>query len=445
MALGAHEETFESWGRLTPGLQLIARPNHTRAALELIGRAKAENRQVLGVGLARAYGDSGTNSGGVMIGGRGLDRFIAFDAERGLLRAEAGVSLDEILRLIVPHGWFLPTTPGTRFVTLAGAIANDVHGKNHHKAGSFGRHVQRMGLVRSDLGLVEISPDERPDLFHATIGGLGLTGFMLWAEIALVPIASSVLRQQSVPFGDLDEFFALSEESHEGFEHVSSWIDCTARGANLGRGVLFRANWEDRGELTAHPAGQRVQIPIQAPPGLMNGLTLKALNTGYLAWQRLLAGERQVSYTSAFHPLDAVGHWNRLYGPRGFYQHQSMVPPQNERAALTEILKAISASGTGSFLAVLKTMGPLRSGGLISFEGPGTSLALDFPNKGADTLALLERLDAIVVEALGRIYPAKDARMSPAVFRAGYPRWEALEAERDQLFSSDFWRRITNA
>lgn len=443
MAVGYVSQPLESWGRVVRTPQLLARPSHADELADLLGQASAEARPVLGVGLGRSYGDSGLNPGGGAISLRGLDRFIAFDAEQGVLRAEGGVSLDEILRLVVPHGWFLPTTPGTRFVTLGGAIANDVHGKNHHRAGSFGRHVRRMGLLRSDRGMLEISPADAPDLFHATLGGLGLTGLVVWAEIALVPIASSFLDQQALPFADLREFFALSAESEAAFEHVSSWVDCTADGRSLGRGVMFRANWSALGGLPLHPARPRLSIPVEAPAGLMNGLTLKAFNAAYLVRQRLGPATTRAHYSSAFHPLDTIGGWNRLYGPRGFYQHQFVVPPSSQEQAVAEVLHTIAASGQGSFLAVLKTLGPAQSGGLVSFHGPGTSLALDFPNRGAATLALLDRLDQIVVAAGGRVYPAKDGRMSAAVFQAGYPRWPELERQRDPLFSSGFWRRVT--
>ena len=441
MALSYHAEPIEPWGRTAGGLHHVAHPRHHDQLAGLIAEARG-SRGVLGTGLHRSYGDSGLNLDGRVISTRGLDRFIAFDRERGTLTAEAGVSLDEILRLIVPHGWFLPTTPGTRFVTLAGAIANDVHGKNHHRAGSFGGYVRKIGLLRSDRGAVEIAPEAEPELFHATLGGLGLTGLIAWAEIALASIPSSLIEEETVPFANLEAFFALSAESEAQFEHVSSWIDCTASGRALGRGVMFRGNWGAKGPLTPHPAGQKLTVPLTAPPGLMNGLTLRAFNAAYGMLQGFRKGVASVPYEKAFYPLDAIGHWNRLYGPRGFYQYQFMVPPERQEPAMTAVLEALG--GEGSFLAVLKSLGPLRSGGPVSFEGPGLSLALDFPNRGSATLELLDRLDRIVMDAGGRIYPAKDARMSPAAFKSGYPRWGELEACRDPLFSSSFWRRVTD-
>lgn len=442
MAVTYVREIVEPWGRVARLPHQVAHPRHADELPGLMAQAKAAGVQVLATGLHRSYGDSGLNPEGRVISVRGLDRFLAFDPVSGVLRAEAGVSFDEILRLIVPHGWFLPTTPGTRFVTLGGAVANDVHGKNHHRAGSLGRHVRRLGLLRSDFGVVEASPQSHPELFRATLGGLGLTGLITWVEIALAPIASSQLDQESIAFANLEAFVALNQESEARFEHVSAWVDCTVGGSALGRGVLFRANWSPAGPLHAHPQGPRLTVPFEAPPGLFNRLTLKAFNTAIRARESLRPRSESVSYTSAFHPLDAIGGWNRLYGPKGFYQHQAVVPAESQQAAMAEVLETIVASGQGSFLAVLKTLGPLQSGGLVSFHGPGTSLALDFPNRGADTLALLERLDAIVIAAGGRIYPAKDGRMSAETFKAGYPGWIDLERQRDPLFNSSFWSRV---
>lgn len=440
MAVNFVPEPLEPWGRVHRSEHRLARPRH----LDELPGLVAGGPPLLTVGLNRSYGDSGLNAAGRTISGRGLDRFIAFDREAGVLRAEAGVSLDEVLRLVVPHGWFLPTTPGTRYVTLGGAVANDVHGKNHHRVGSFGRHVRRLALFRSDRGLVELSPSDEPELFHATLGGLGLTGLIAWVEIALAPIASSQVREETLPYERLADFFAISAESGATHEFVSAWVDCTARDARLGRGVLFRGNWAAEGPLEAHAPGQKLTVPVEAPPGLMNAFTLKAFNTAYYALQCSKRGVALTPYTAAFHPLDAIGGWNRLYGPRGFYQHQFVVPPESMEDAVAEALRAIAASGQGSFLAVLKIMGPLRSGGFVSFQGPGASLALDFPNRGAETLSLLTRLDDIVTAAGGRIYPAKDGRMSARAFQTGYPRWVELEQLRDPLFSSDFWRRVTS-
>ena len=436
-------QPYASWGRVERRERLLARPQHRDELPGLIAEAKAAGGGLLGVGLGRSYGDSGLDADGRMICGRALDRFMALDLEQGVLRAEGGASLDEILRLTVPHGWFLPTTPGTRFVTLGGAVANDVHGKNHHRAGSLGCHVRRIGLARSDLGRMELSLEAERALFLATLGGLGLTGFIEWVELQLVRTPSGFLDQEAVGFSSLDGYFDLAEDSNARFEHAAAWIDCSASGAGLGRGVMFRANWSPEGGLAPHAARQKLTIPLEAPGWLLNRASVKAFNAAYHAVQCAKRGPRRLPYAAVFHPLDAIGDWNRLYGPAGFFQHQCVVPPQAAREALREMLRVIAQAGQGSFLAVLKSMGEADSGGLISFPSPGVSLALDFPNRGERTLALLETLDRIVVEAGGRLYPAKDGRMSGDAFRAGYPRWRELEARRDPLFQSAFWRRVS--
>lgn len=437
------QQPYASWGRVIRRGHRVARPRYRDELAGLLAQARDEGATVLGAGLGRSYGDSGLDPQGRLICGRWLDRFIALDLETGVLRAEGGASLDAILQLIVPHGWFLPTTPGSRFVTLAGAVANDVHGKNHHRAGSLGRHVRRIGLLRSEGGLAELSPDQSPELFFATLGGLGLTGFIEWVELQLVRAPSGFLDQEAVGFSGLDGYFDLVNDSNARFEHVAAWIDCSASGGALGRGVMFRANWSAEGGLVPHGRRQTLRAPLDAPSFLLNRLSIKAFNALTYGLQSSKRGLRKTPYASVFYPLDSIGDWNRLYGPTGFYQHQSVAPPGAERETLREMLGVIAASGQGSFLAVLKSMGDQDSGGLISFPRLGASLALDFPNRGQRTLDLLERLDRIVMSAGGRIYPAKDGRMSAETFRAGYPRWQALEVLRDPLFQSAFWRRVT--
>ncbi len=437
------EQPYESWGRVIRREHLLARPRYRDELAPLIAEAKACGDTVLGAGLGRSYGDSGLNPDGRLICARAVDRFMALDLGQGVLRAEAGASLDDVLRLVTPHGWFLPTTPGTRFVTLGGAVANDVHGKNHHRAGSFGCHVRALGLIRSDRGPVELSPERESQLFYATLGGLGLTGFIEWVELQLVRTPSGLLDQEAVAFSGLEGYFALVEDSNARFEHVAAWIDCAATGPALGRGVMYRANWSPDGGHVPQQTRQKLRIPIEAPGWMLNRLSVKAFNALTYGLQSTKRGVRKVSYASAFYPLDSIGDWNRLYGPAGFFQHQSVVPTGVERETLREMLKMIVASGQGSFLAVLKSLGGRDSGGLVSFPRPGASLALDFPNRGGRTLSLLERLDRMVGEAGGRVYPAKDGRMSADTFRAGYPNWSRLEALRDPLFQSALWRRVS--
>jgi L-gulonolactone oxidase len=394
----------------------------------------------LAVGLRRSYGDSCLNSEGVVIDTRGLDRFIAFDELTGILRAEAGVSLSQVLRLAVPRGWFLPTTPGTRFVTLGGALANDVHGKNHHRAGSFGCYVRCFGLVRTDGFRGTVTPDGDPSLFAATIGGLGLTGVIDWIEIQLERIPSAFLEVEIVPFGNLDEFWALADESATHFEHTVAWIDAISRGAHFGRGVFSRANWRSGGGLKVHSDREWKRLPLETPPFLLNRFSVGVFNTLYCMTNK--AGRCAQHYAAFFYPLDGIQHWNRLYGQRGMYQYQCVVPPDSAHQAVHSLLKEITRSGQASFLAVLKTFGERVSPGLLSFPRLGATLALDFPNRGDDTLQLMSRLDAIVKGAGGALYPAKDGRINVEMFRRSFPKWEEFVRYGDKGLSSDFWRRV---
>jgi L-gulonolactone oxidase len=432
-----------SWGRVLRVPHQVACPAF-RDQIDLALRtAGAMGIGALAVGLGRSYGDSNLNPDGALIDMRRIDRFIAFDPTTGVLRAEAGLSLGQIIRTVVPQGWFLPTTPGTRFVTLGGAIANDVHGKNHLSAGSFGCHVRRIGMLRSDRGLIEISPMQEPDLFYATIGGLGLTGVMVWAEIQLTPITTAWIEEEVLPMHGLDDFFTIADGS-DGFEHTVSWIDCTAGGRSIGRGVFVRGAWSKQGRLDVHEDQVKISLPFDAPGWALNSLTLRAFNAFYWRQQRWLRpSQGRAHYSSHFYPLDAIGDWNRLYGRRGFFQYQSVVPPAAGLDATREMLATIARSGDGSFLAVLKTLGARASGGLLSFPREGVTLALDFANRGEKTFRLLARLDDIVRAAGGRLYPAKDGRLPWAMFEAGYPGLPAFSAYVDPALTSHFWARMT--
>lgn len=431
-----------SWGRVLRARHAVARPQWQDELPALVSEGAAEGRKLLAVGLRRSYGDSGLNPDGAIIDMAGVDRAIAFDPQTRLLRVEAGMSLDALLRLLVPRGFFLPVTPGTRFVTLGGAVANDIHGKNHHRAGTLGRWVRRLGLIRSDGSTVELGPDDTTGLFAATIGGLGLTGIIAWVEIEMVPIASAMMDVETVPFSGLDEFFSLAAESDREFDYTVAWIDCLVPGDALGRGIFSRGRHAAIGPLTPGKSSLGPSLPVDLPGFVLNGPTVKAFNTLYYRYGRRKAGRATIPYGPFFHPLDAIGGWNRMYGKRGMYQYQSVVPPEAARDATKAMLHAISASGEGSFLAVLKTFGEKNSLGMLSFPRPGTTLALDFLNRGAPTLLLMERLDAIVRGAGGRLYPAKDGRIPPAMFRLGYPNWQEFARHIDPGFSSHFWRRV---
>jgi len=423
-----------SWGRYPRAHQNIA-PLHWRDA----NLPPAEG-SMLAYGNGRSYGDVCLNDGGTLLHTRGLDRYIEFDAATGILRCESGVLFSEILDFVVSQGWFLPVTPGTRYVTVGGAIANDVHGKNHHGAGTFGEHVKRFELLRSDGQRVECNPEQNVELYTATIGGLGLTGVIVWAEFQLLRIASPWMAQETRRFGNLSEFFALSTDSERDYAYTVAWIDCAASGKAFGRGVFFRANHASAMAATRMPKQRQLSVPVTPPFSLINSLSLRAFNTLY--FHRAREGHAIVHYEPYFYPLDAIAEWNRIYGPRGFLQYQCVVPPAASEEAIAELLRAIAASGSGSFLAVLKVFADRAPAGILSFTRAGTTLALDFPNHGATTFALLDRLDDIVAAAGGAVYPAKDARMNGARFRQYFPRWQSMLPHIDPKFSSGFWRRV---
>ena len=433
---------YQSWGRFPSAEHdvhcLSARPDDWQLA-------KLPDRPLLVFGNGRSYGDVCLNDGGVLIDCRALNRIISFDEERGVLHCEAGVLLSDILQRIVPKGWFLPVTPGTKFATIGGAIANDVHGKNQHRSGTFGCHLTCFELLRSDGTRLRCLPTENADYFGATIGGLGLTGVITWAEFTLKKIPSPYITQEVIRFSSLSDFFELSATSDRAFEYTVAWIDCLAKGRSLGRGLFMRGNHAEP-EVCPQQTKPRLQFtfPFDPPFALVNNLSLRLFNTLYYYKQLRKHAKSVVHYDPFFYPLDTIRFWNRMYGSRGFLQYQCVVPPDDAPAAIEEILDRIAIAGTGSFLAVLKTFGDRTSPGLLSFPRPGVTLALDFPYQGKTTLDLFERLDEITRAAGGAVYPAKDGRMSANSFRAYYPHWRELVPFIDPRFSSSFWRRVTS-
>jgi FAD/FMN-containing dehydrogenase len=398
---------------------------------------------VLPFGNGRSYGDSCLNPGGALLQTRSLDRFIHFDRDTGVLACEAGVLLADILRLVVPAGWFLPVVPGTCYVTVGGAVANDVHGKNHHRAGTFGRHVRQLELLRSDGARLKCSPTENPDWFAATVGGLGLTGLITWAEVQLHPIRGPRLDVESIRFANLDEFFSLCNALEKDFEYTVAWIDCLGRGKRLGRGILQCANHAQDATATGLKGDRKLVVPFAPPVSLVNAVSLRAFNTLHYYRQRRRRQKTSEYFQKFFFPLDRILHWNRLYGPAGFYQYQCVVPARVARDATADLLDTIARSGLGSFLAVLKRFGSLASPGMLSFPREGVTLALDFPNKGAAVEGLFQSLDRIVSVAGGTLYPAKDGRMPSELFCSGYPSWQKFSNYLDPACSSSFWRRVT--
>lgn len=425
-----------AWGRHPRTQSRIATmPSAAEAALPDAGPT------LLPHGRARSYGDVALNDGGVLLATRSMDRFIDFDAATGRLRCESGATIDDLLRIAVPHGWFLPVTPGTRWASIGGCVANDVHGKNHHRAGSFGNHVSRLGLLRSDRGLVDCDWASEPALMRATVGGLGLTGLISTVELQLKPIAGAAMEVEAERFDTLDGFLGLSRAADRDWEYTVAWIDClSARGGRLA-GVFHRGRHAEAASPAPVAPSDLPAVPFPLPVSAVNAASLRIFNRLYLARAPSKPRLTRQHYQTYFYPLDRIPEWNRLYGRRGFVQHQCVVPP-SAGDAMRAIFAEISKAGEGSMLAVLKVFGDVPSRGLLSFPRPGLTLALDFPIRGASTFELLERLDAIVVEAGGAVYPAKDARMSARTFAAGFPAAAEFERHRDPRFDSSFWRRV---
>lgn len=434
---------YRSWGGTLRASCQVDRPSGLSQAVEAVAAAADP---VLAHGWGRSYGDVALNPGGTLIDCRGLDRFIDFDRTTGVLACEAGVSLAQILDVICRpeadgSGWLLPVTPGTRFVSVAGAIANDVHGKNHHAFGTFGRHVLSFELLRGDGQRLTCSRMQNPSLFAATIGGIGLTGLILHARLQLRRVPGLGVQAEDVRFAGLDEFLALSAESEDSWEYTAAWVDSASRGRGLGRGIFSRARNHPGPAPVA--AQSRRSMPIEPSRSWITPVTTRVFNS--LVWQRSAfrnRKERILDYGSAMFPLDAVEHWNRVYGRAGFFQFQSVVPSADARDATLEMMRIIADSGQGSALSVLKRFGGLDSPGLLSFPMPGITLALDFPDRGAMTRGLLRQLEDIVLQAKGRLYPAKDSVMSQRAFLQGYPGHEAFRAHIDPRFASAFAKRV---
>lgn len=435
-----------SWGRLSHEQHHVVQLDDHRS----LSAKVHQGLPGVSYGMGRSYGDVCLNPGGTLWQTRRMNRFLSFDDSAGVLCCEAGVLLKEIHDCFVHRGWMLAVTPGTQLITAGGAIANDVHGKNHHVMGTFGDHVTGFTLERTDGGTLDCSRDHNADMFHATIGGLGLTGVISRVQMQLRRVDTPWLLTDTVPFGNLDDFFALADASEADWEHTVSWIDCLA--GSQTRGIFMRANHTTGHELAGLPQQQRpaqksrrnasINLPVTPPLSLVNKLSLRPFNAAYYAMNVRKAGTGVAHFESFFYPLDKIHNWNRMYGRRGFYQYQCVVPRDNARQAIADMLAVIAAAGEGSFLTVLKTFADRPAAGLLSFPMAGATLALDFPNKGARTERLFLRLDEVVTQAGGRLYAAKDARMSAQMFAAGYPALQTFSTFRDPGISSAMSRRL---
>lgn len=430
---------FESWGRYP----LIASDVHPLQWSSDFATGKLPSGDILPVGAGRSYGDVCLLDHGTLLTTSGLDRLIDFNAQTGLLRCETGITLAQILDFCVPQGYFLSVTPGTKHVSVGGAIANDIHGKNHHVAGTFGNCVLRFELVRTDGQRLICSPTENPEWFSATIGGMGLTGLITWAELQLRPIVSRRIRYIGEKFVGINEFVALSRASAH-LEYSVAWIDCVAAGRNFARGIFMLGEHSDQPEPLAPSRKPWLNFPVNLPEFALNRNSVGLFNTLYYGKQFGKRTEALIDYEPFFYPLDSVLNWNRMYGKAGFLQFQCAIPWESgTQTGITRILEEIAKSGLASFLAVIKVFGSVQSPGMMSFPIPGITLALDFPIRQNLSFALIKRLTAITVEHGGKMYAAKDACMSPADFQAFYPQWEKFRQYVDPRINSALWKRVT--
>ena len=433
---------YESWGHYPPAkhAKVVALKDSTQTP-----PFSEYTPSVLAFAQGRSYGDTCLNNGGVLLDTGALSGVLDFDKDSGTLRCEAGTTLAEILRLIVPHNWFLPVTPGTKHVSIGGAIAHDIHGKNHHRAGTFGRYIKQFELLRSSGERSLCSPESNPELFAATIAGMGLTGLITWAEFELKKIPGPGIAVERLPFGNLEEFLALAITADRDYEYTVAWLDSGFRRGQFGRGVLLCGN------SVATPTSQRRDVtgassrslPFSVPEFFLNRPTISAMNSLYYRLQTRQARTETIDFEPFFYPLDAISNWNKVYGKSGFLQYQCVVP-YAEHDAVEEIFQRIARSGLAAVLTVLKVFGELTSPGMLSFPRAGITLAIDFPFRGDQTLGLLDQLDDVTRAAKGAVYPAKDARMSASSFQDYFPQWESFARFVDPKFSSSFWRRVTN-
>lgn len=445
--MGNLRKSLSGWGRYPKQECITWRPEKYRELYLPEGNMIAR-------GLGRSYGDAALNIDGNVVLTERVNRFLELDSHSGILRAEAGVSLAEIIDVCLPRGWFLPVTPGTRHASLGGCIAADVHGKNHHRIGAFSSSVECFSLITADGSSLICSRDDNADIFWATVGGMGLTGIIGEVTLKLRPVKTAYMEARHIKTANLEKAFSALAEDNENDEYTVAWIDCLARGRHLGRSIVMQGAHagidslkKSQQSLPLMPWPRRhYTLPFDLPAWWLNPLSISLFNALYYR----LAGRKQrpfiTNLDSYFYPLDTISHWNRMYGKRGFVQYQCVIPESHAYDGIRQILERIADSRLSSFLAVLKRLGP-ESGGLLSFPMPGYTLALDLPVQGRNLFTLLNELDKLVAKSGGRVYLAKDARMDKELFADMYPQlktWREIKQriDPDNHFTSSMARRL---
>jgi len=430
-----------SWGNYPK----VAAQLHTFQTIAELRQILKNVHSAIPRGNGRSYGDSALAPH--MISSLNYNKFLSFDTQAGIIHCQAGVLLSEILEVTVAKGWFLPVTPGTKLITVGGAIASDVHGKSQHKAGNFSDHLVSMELMLADGSIVTCSPEQNNELFWTTCGGMGLTGVILSATMHLIPIETAYIRQESLRADNLDHLMDLFEES-ESWMYSVAWIDCLTKGNGMGRGYIMRGEHATLTDLAGdsrrkYPLEPRWKpkliVPFDFPEFFLNSFIIKAFNFVLYHKNPKKVVKSVIDYDEFFYPLDVIYQWNRIYGPRGFTQYQFILPTENSRAGMKAIMQKITDSNMGSFLAVLKLYGPQR--GYLPFAMAGYSLALDFPIRDG-LFDFLDELDKLVLSYGGRLYLTKDARMSAAMFKETYPQLETFLQNLQQINPNDKFRSL---
>ena len=417
---------LHGWGRFPRKDANLLEPSSPESFLEIVSEKEIAG-SLIARGAGRSYGDSALAD--TVLSSRFLDSFLEINSTNNTIRCGAGVSMDTLLKVVIPHGLFLPVLPGTKHVSVGGAIAADIHGKNHHQDGSFCDHVERFSLLLSSGKTIECSPTENKDAFCATCGGMGLTGVILEVTLKLEKVPSVTIKRKSIPAANLEECMDLIEEN-EGSKHSVAWVDCLAKGEELGRSVLHLAEHSQIG-TKEYRSRKGPSIPFSTPSFLINKFTTQLFNNSLYKLRKQTTKRRSVNYDAYFFPLDNIRNWNRLYGSKGFIQYQLVLPLESARSGLREIIDRVSKSGKGSSISVLKKFGN-KNENLLSFPIAGYTLTLDFKNE-KKVFHLLKQLDEIVLANKGRLYLAKDSRMSEDVFKASYLSWEKFLEIKTEL------------